>query len=240
MTTDKPCPTPTKMRYATLDTAERRGHFRSVQSSNNQVFTAYECACGWFHLSTSSADSFRCPEATTVEEMISLSVGDFQEVVLLDVKGRLPATMAAFLRDFRVVQRWRGELKMLSSELVSDMKRIPPNTERHRSIGQLATLTETRIREAYRLLMQLTGGSGAGVPGAPMVVDPVVAEHRARRKQLRRTAGEIAVERLVIAHAEEFQRIFREEADKIGLVLNPFPDRLTAQEAKDLGREDQN
>lgn len=230
------------MRYATLDTADRRAHFRSVQSDTGQTFTAYECACGWFHLSTSSADSFRCPDVDTVEEMAHLPVGDFQEVVLLDVKGRLPATMAGFLRDPHVVQRWRGELKMLSSELASDLKRIPPDTERHRSIGQLATLTETRIREAYRLLMQLTGGSGAGIP-APKITDPVLIEvrarRRARRKMLRSTAGEVAIERLVIAHAEEFQQIFREEADKIGLVLDPFPERLTAREAKDIGKEDQ-
>jgi hypothetical protein len=240
MTTDKPCPTPTKMRYATLETADRRARFRSVQSTTSETFTAYECACGWFHLSTSTNDSYKCPDVRDLEGMVSLPFGDLQEVVLLDVKGRLPATMAEFLRHPRMLQRWRAELKMLASELASDLKRVPPDTERHRSISRLTNLTESRTREAYRLLMEYTGGSGAGVPGIPRITDPVLIENRTRRKLLRRTAGEIAVERLVVAHAEEFQRIFREEADKIGLVLNPFPDRLTAREAKDLGREDQN
>ena len=101
------CPTPGKIRFATVETAQQRAEVRTRLGTEGKVYRPYPCECGWMHLTTGRGKknlTFTL-KVETSEDILKLSPIDFRFLVSCDVKGKLNETTSRLLRT-PLVNTW--------------------------------------------------------------------------------------------------------------------------------------
>lgn len=222
------CPTPTKMRYATKAAAEDAAA-RALTRTDTPL-RPYECPCTWWHLTSKPGEKTPEPDLTdqiTIERLVTIPDIDFREIVVADTRGEGPTEDRAALRHPRALNRWRdhlGELIRDIEQQLADRRTDPTLTTvdwRRRATAYRDALvtraTECRRRrsEAHVALMRRHDTKR---------LDRATAATRGMTPQeLRAEAGELAVNRLITAHRDEFERYLVDAYTTTGLQI---PDRF--------------
>jgi hypothetical protein len=216
------CPTPTKARYATQNaaiTAAARASF-----GLGTPLRPYECPCSWWHLTSKRADLIPNPASATevdIERLMSIPESDFREIVVADTRSEGAPGERAALRHPRILGRWKKTLGELVSDIEQQLRDRRHVTDwRKRALGHRDALI-VRVTECRRLRSEVhvelmrrgefrrRDAEAAAAAGATV-------------KELRANAGELAVDRLIAAHRDEFERYLTEEYKAFGLQI---PDR---------------
>ena len=226
------CPTPTKTRYATQGAAETAA--ARVSLSAGLPMRPYECPCTWWHLTKTPAEIIPEPASASqlaIERLNSIPDIDFREFVAADVRGEGAHDDRAALRHPRNLKRWQRQLGELIRDIEQQLRerrddKTPAGLEwRRRGLDYRERLTRratecrrrrsevhvemTRRQDFRRRDAEVALAAGASV------------------KELRARAGEIAVQRLIDAHGEEFARYCAEEFRALGLTV---PERIAKRE----------
>ncbi|MFG2220449.1 hypothetical protein ACGFN1_37575 [Streptomyces sp. NPDC048685] len=202
------CPTPDKGRCATQEAA--RGTAQRMRLRIGRLLTPYACVCGWWHLATTQpltlpADAEAAP--TDVGRLHGLKDAEFRALVTDEARGQAQTPDRLALRHPSTLARWQRMLTELHDDLTDQLaRRSEENTpgigdwrRRARRYGQ--ALTE-RAHECRALLAQLPRDTG-----------------QPTQKDLRRLAGEKAIDRLIAAHGTEFAGYLAQEYAELGADL---------------------
>lgn len=224
-----PCPTPTKSRYATTAAADQAA--RHVQIPVGTIMRAYECQCGWWHLTRSTsapAEPIPYEDLTPADgdEQLLAGVGHnlFADVVARDIHGRGPIEEALALRHPTNALRWKEALKAawIASEKQMAARRGDTSAQakewRARAEQYRAALRVRRL-EAKRRAHPFPRTQGQGLSPAERVVVERARASGASRREQRRIAGDVAVKLLIAAHEDEFYGLFAAECERLGLSL---------------------
>jgi hypothetical protein len=186
----------------------------------------YECVCTWWHLTKSPAEVIPAPadaDQLVLERLASIPDIDFREIVSADARGEGTPDERAALRHQRNLKRWQKQLGQLLSDAEQQLKerRSDKSLEGHdwrrRVTGYrdnlLLRATECRrLRAEVHVELMKRGDSRRRDA-------ETAAALGATAKELRGHAGELAVDRLITAHREEFQRYLTEEYRAFGLEI---------------------
>ena len=146
----------------------------------------------------------------------------FRSVVAADAKNRLDQPTAEALRDGRVLLRWQRMLKvlLLDAQVQLEEKRDDParGHEWRVKVRRWHASLVVRKAEVNRLIGEQPSAASA---------EEALAERRRRGE-----AGEAALQRLVDAHRDEFDRYLAEECLAAGVRLS-----RRAEQALKRGRE---
>lgn len=222
------CPTPTKARYATQGAAENAA-FRSAVRFDNPL-RPYECACTWWHLTSKPADTIPNPAHASqiaIERLVSIPDSDFREIVVADTRSQGDPDQRAALRHRRLLPRWRKHLGELTTDIGQQLGERRNDTTpegqhwRKRALSYHDSLT-IRLTECRRLRSEAHVELMARQDSRRLDAQAAAAAG-ATPQELRGRAGEAAVDRLIAAHREEFERYLVEEYQALGLQI---PDRF--------------
>ena len=222
------CPNPTKSRYATRAAAETAA--KRVALRIEAPLNPYECVCTWWHLTKNQPENL--PQAADapspiVERFMVIPDIDFREIVVADARSAGDPDERAALRHPRILKRWRQHLGQLMADVEQQLKErrgdksLEGHDWRKKATGHRDSLilrvTECqRLRaEAHEELMRRGDSRRRDAETA--------AAMGATAKELRAQAGELAVERLIKAHRDEFERYVTDEYEAFGLEI---PDRF--------------
>lgn len=221
------CPTPTKSRYATVTAADQAAHRTGL--TIGLPLRPYECACTWWHLTKSAAPEHATTQATpaAIQYLATLPDIDFREIVALEARGQGEAIHNAALRDAALLRRWRKNLGQLMGDVDQQLadrrheRSLAGHDWRKRAVTYRNTLT-LRTSECRRLLAELQEYM-ARTKQSRLVDAQIAAAAGTTASELRRHAGEVAIERLINAHGGEFSGYLAEALKELGLNV---PDRV--------------
>lgn len=222
------CPTPKKARYATRAGAENAA--RRVDLGAGMALNPYECACTWWHLTKGETEQLPDPATAAtadVQRLTAMPLIDFREVVADDACGKGDPGVRAALRHHANLPRWKKALGSLINDTNLQLRErrgdrsLAAHDWRKRVTGYRNGL-QLRLSEARRLTADAQ---------ADMVRNGTARRREAQAaalrgaslSELRAQAGEIAVDRLIKAHGDDFARMLAEEYAVLGLEL---PDRI--------------
>ncbi|MEU0940371.1 hypothetical protein [Embleya sp. NPDC005971] len=213
------CPTPDKARFATREGAESFAT-RKFLSLGIMLRPYGDCPCGWFHLTSRGSEELTPTEAELAREYARLGDLDrpaFNILVRDDALGRTSKATAAALRTPGLLERWRAALKELKTDVHAQIEHNrdndQPTSQDWRSrINHLQRRLTVRAAETKSLAIAF---STQGTPATSA-------------NPSRSTCGERAIERLIAAHRNEFDRLVHEELAAAGL---PIPQSLLRREA---------
>ncbi|MER6860771.1 hypothetical protein, partial [Streptomyces pilosus] len=201
-----------------------------VQIPVGTIMRAYECQCGWWHLTRSSTPAEPIPYEDLTpadgDEQLLAGVGHnlFADVVARDIHGRGPIEEALALRHPTNALRWKEALKAawIASEKQMAARRGDTSAQakewRARAEQYRAALRVRRL-EAKRRAHPYPRTQGQALsPAEQVAVERARAAGRPRREQ-RRIAGDVAVKLLIAAHEDEFYGLFAAECERLGLPL---------------------
>ncbi|MFJ6215098.1 hypothetical protein ACIQGZ_17440 [Streptomyces sp. NPDC092296] len=134
----------------------------------------------------------------------------FADLVVRDASHRAPRVLARALRDVSLSHRWIAAIKWAQRDLEGELRdcagrRDSDAAERRARVEALREVLAGRRREAAALI----AGRGSCVPV------PAAGSER----ELRRAAGELAVDRLIEAHRAEFTVLLVEEFERLGVAV---------------------
>ncbi|MFC8207882.1 hypothetical protein [[Kitasatospora] papulosa] len=237
------CPTPEKTgRYATREGAESAA--RRAQIGVGKHLYPYPCACTWWHLShTKTAAPLPNTPANPIDVTRLRTIPDitFRGIVAADATGKAPTPDRLALRHPHNHKRWARIL----SELITDIHQqrkdrkddqtLSAHDWRKRSTAYEAALqvlvAECRQLQSDAKVKALQDAEAAQADSEARAA--AEAEHKAKQaakaqqaaneriakasqKELRRLAGEAAINRLIDAHGPEWCQLLAEECDRIG------------------------
>ncbi|MFE9850263.1 hypothetical protein ACFYPN_15835 [Streptomyces sp. NPDC005576] len=223
-----PCPHPTKSRYATLEAATRAAH--RVTHQAGLPLRPYECPCTWWHLTkTPAAPVPNAADATLadIQRLASLPDIDFREVVAEDARGEGAPGDRAALRHHLNLTRWKRQLGQLQGDLNQQYgerkgdKSLATHDWRKRAAGYGDNLA-LRLSECRRLKAEAHADLLRKHAFRKHDAE-VAAAAGATVQEMRRHAGEIAIDRLIRAHQPEFRTYLAEAYAELGITL---PDRV--------------
>ncbi|WP_322501790.1 hypothetical protein TR631_33710 [Streptomyces rochei] len=220
------CPNPGKSRYATrlaADNAAQRVDLRA-----GLQLRAYECVCTWWHLTKDPAQELINPADASphvIERLVSIPDIDFREIVAADIRGAGDPDERAALRHRRNHRRWKEQLGELIADIETQLRDrraspIPTDPEWRRRATAYRDRLVLRLTECRRLRAEAHEEEMRRGDARRRDAERA-AEMGATPKKLRAEAGEIAVDRLVTAHREEFERYLVEEYQALGLTIPP-------------------
>lgn len=215
------CPTPGKSRYATSTAADQAAHRAGL--SLGIPLRAYECACSWWHITKSPAPEHANIQPTTaaIQYLAALPDIDFREIVALEARGQGEPVHNAALRDVALVRRWRKSLGQLMNDIDQQLadrrhdRSLSSHDWRKRAVTYRNTLT-LRTTECRRQLAELQEYM-ARTKQSRLMDAQIAAAAGTTAAELRRMAGEVAVERLINAHGQEFSGYLAEAFKELGL-----------------------
>lgn len=220
------CLTPKKSRFATLDAA--RNAIRHAQLTLNKTLHPYDtCPCGWIHL-TSKQRKAADPVIVVVEGE-ELDAGEelqlFAQITRLDVVGKASPQDAAWLRRRENLVKWSDSLKVFQVDIGSQLQaRAGDQSEKARAwrkrLGEVQVQLRMRRAEVKQLLIEKHTSRYARKGGEAPEVSEEFKKY-ASEKDLRRIAGERAIDRLIGAHRDEFTTYLSQEYRQLGLELIP-------------------
>lgn len=229
------CPTPTKSHYATRAAAEIAA--KRVDLRAGLQLSPYECVCTWWHLTKEQPEQLpRAADAPgpVVERLIAIPDIDFREIVAADVRGEGDPEERAALRHRRNHKRWQQLLGQLMADVEQQLKerRSDKSLEGHdwrkKAIGYRDSLT-IRVTECRRLRAEVHEELMRRGDSRRRDAETAAAMG-ATPKELRAHAGELAVDRLIKAHREEFNRYLAEEYRAFGLEIPERFQKWTRQQ----------
>lgn len=222
------CPNPTKKRYATRAAAENAATRAYLRFDTQQ--RPYECVCAWWHLTSKAGEELPTAEDAdrlAIERLASIPDIDFRDVAAADAGGEGDPGERAALRHPHNLKRWQKILGQLASDVERQLRErrgdqsLEGHDWRKRIVGYrdnlLLRASECRrLRSEAHLELMKRGDSRRrdAETAAAMGATP---------KELRMQAGELAVERLIREHRDEFNGYLREEYRAFGLEI---PDRF--------------
>lgn len=246
------CPTPDKSRYATREGAESAA--QRVQIPLGKLLNPYECDdCGWWHLTSRATKPVGPP--TSAEEIAVLDEARFEELVIREIRGQAYREEREALRQPALVRRWEAALKLFQIDMEGQFARrvgdlTPAAMDWRRRAAFLRTNAALRRAEARSIITAMER-ERAGPPSPPGLpgegsravlaakrdehLDAVVdndASTPSSQRDLRRRAGEAAIQRLIEAHYREFAAYLIEECGVLGAKV---PERVLRYERAALG-----
>jgi hypothetical protein len=244
------CPTPDKKRFATERAAD--DHARRRQIAIGQPLYPYPCACTWWHVSRNEptpALPTTPPDPIDVERLKTIPDIAFRGIVTEDATGKAALPDRLALRHPHNHRRWQRILGELLIDLGKQRKETQSDQSlsahdwRKRSESYEASLrvraaecqqlrsdvhVETlRQAEATRANKEAQATADAERKAKQEANARQAANERlanASKKELRRIAGEAAIQRLINAHGTEWCHLLAEECNRIGAEL---PARVT-------------
>ncbi|MEW2578397.1 hypothetical protein [Streptomyces syringium] len=229
------CPTPGKKRYATAEVAQAAAE-RSAISIGQQLHP-YQCPCGWLHLSKQDRAP-RDPSPETVALVAALGPEAFDDLVRRELRGRAHPEEAGALRRPEVATRWEAALCLIQIDLEGQFAaragdRSEASMDWRRRASWVRTTVAGRRKEARACRRDYRPGrapeeqaTAAQANASAKVrraehVDGIVeaSTSPAKDRELRRQAGEAAIDRLINAHGLEFSRYLAEECERVGATL---------------------
>ncbi|MBH1939250.1 hypothetical protein I5Q34_34185 [Streptomyces sp. AV19] len=206
--TAPPCPAPGKSRYATREAATSAAR---AQVAAGRILRPYQCPCGWWHLTKDDVEPAGPPAAETIAEITALDNDAFADLVRRDRRGIAHPHESEALRHPAVVRRWEEELTVLLVDLEAQfVQRAGDQSERTREWRGRAIWVRAELVKRRQEARALRKAANRERPRA--VLPPGAGE-----RELRRLAGETAVERLKAAHGPEFARYVAEECERLGV-----------------------
>jgi hypothetical protein len=244
------CPTPDKKRFATERAAADAGRRRQIAAG--QILNPYPCACTWWHISRSEPTPTlptTPPDPIDVERLKTIPDIAFRGIVADDATGKANLADRLALRHQVNLRRWQRILGELLIDLGKQRKETQADQSlsahdwRKRSESYEATL-RVRAAECQQLRSdaQVAALKNAEAAKANKEAQAAAdAERKAKQdaraqqaanerlakasqKELRRLAGEAAIQRLIDAHGTEWCQLLAEECDRVGAEL---PTRVT-------------
>lgn len=239
-----PCPTPGKSRFATVEAAESAAGKARVEG--RFLYPYDSCPCGWAHLTSQEPQVASEPDPEVTALVAALGEEAFAYLVRRESRGQAHPLEAAALRTDELVDRWltaltrirddvdaqlqehagdRGEaarewrLRATWTRATLDGRRKEAKRLRHEAGLRRAAAEREAKREAHRAQQQRAAAEREARRGD---VDYIRA-CRAHIKDLRRQAGEVAIQRLIDAHGREFSAYVAEECERLGVDV---PDRV--------------
>lgn len=231
------CPTPAKSRYATRAAAENAS--QRVDLRAGLQLHPYECACTWWHLTSQAPDiPPRAVDAPghVVERLIAIPDIDFREIVAADVRSDGDPEERAALRHTRNLKRWQRQLGQLIADVEQQLRdrRGDKSLEGHDWRKRVTSHRDNlllRATECRRLRAEAHAEMQRRHDYRRRDAEAAAAQG-ATAKELQRHAGELALQRLIAAHREEFNSYLREEYRALGLQIpDRFRDWTRSQEA---------
>ncbi|MFE9391658.1 hypothetical protein [Streptomyces sp. NPDC006784] len=220
-----PCPTPDKVRYATRAGAEQGAH-RARLHFDDTVYP-YACSCTWWHLSKNQPESTPSPEDASraaIERVAALPSIAFREIVANDAAGKGDRDERGALRAPVNLTRWRRALGELLHDVQEQLtssrwnKTLAAQDWRKRATGYQEQLLRRQVECKQLRADAHAVGVSSRVASRRRVVDAARLSG-APVKELRRLAGEMAVDRLIEAHRGEFDGLLAEEYAAVDLPL---------------------
>lgn len=213
MHTSTPCPTPDKGRCATQEAAQDAA--QRMRLRVGRLLIPYPCVCGWWHLAATPAQALPADataDPADVERLQTLGDAEFRALTTADAQGQAETPDRLALRHPSNLPRWERMLSELREDIDEQLAhRAQESTpgigdwrRRARRYGQ--ALTE-RAHECQTLLAQ-----------SPPTTAPITPQ-RPTQKELRRLAGEKAIDRLIADHGPEFARYLAQEYALLGVDL---------------------
>jgi hypothetical protein len=163
-------------------------------------------------MTAAPAVQFRAAKIQVADWIRTLPVDEFRAIVAQDVRGEADAEAAEALRHPSVLYQWLAALKWLLMDLNTlhaARRGFPEYDEWRRSAAGFQSKVIARRAEGRRLVQQ------AASEGAK--------EASRLERQRRGEIGELAIQRLIDAHQDEFTGYLLDEYTRAG--LEP-PDRV--------------
>jgi hypothetical protein len=208
------CPTPRKHRFATMEAALKEVEYAGF-ALNKQLYPYDTCQCGWIHLS-SKKDRTPKGVARTLEQLVNLDEEEFAKLVRDEVRGKIHAHEAKLLRSSDLLIRWAGALKIFQIDInaqlaVKSGQRDPDTIEWRGRLGAVQLRLSERRQEARLLCAKRYGRR---LPEQAVAVESDLSQDH--QPELRRVAGERAIDRLIQGHRKEFTQYLVEEFEAVG------------------------
>jgi hypothetical protein len=207
----KECPSPTKSRYATEETASRAARNILIRPGGLEL-KPYLCDCGWYHLTKTMNEAEQVPDLPPADEgdaawLLRMSDEEFAQIVKQDIHRTAPVHYSAALRHLAVVHRWeeflRLEAQKVNAQLAARAGRKDAATADWRArVAYFQTALKTRKDEARRLMNLIdsrTFQDPDKYANLPL--------ERLNQSELRAIAGERAIRQLMADHYAEFTRL---------------------------------
>lgn len=238
MSTDKTpaCPNPQKKRYATAEAAHSAAH--GVQIAITEPLHPYICVCTWWHLSRQAPDlvpTNAIPDPVDIARLETLSDTSFRDLVATEARGQLDMDTRIALRHTSLHLRWQRTLKELRADINQQLNNrrhdnsLLTHDWRKRAEGYRDSLTlrlqecrDLRAAEIEKTKTHRAALKASNNEETDRQLDTLgVPQHTS--KELRRQAGERAIQRLIDAHGTEFSAYLAEECAVLGA---PLPNRV--------------
>lgn len=240
------CRTPEKSRYATREAAESAA--RRARLGVGKHLSPYdECGCGWWHLTSGPVRPVEPPSG--IEEIAAMDDDAFEELTFREIRNRVHDVERDGLRSPVLVRRWEAALRAARTNLDGQFARHADQLDEaaedwRQRVAYLRTTAADRLAEAQQIITGVeprpaASGQPVGSKAARRALDD---EHldtvvgngpstHVGQKDLRRAAGEAAIDRLIDAHREEFGAYLIQECRRLGAIV---PDRVLRHHPAEL------
>lgn len=197
------CPTPKKSRFATEGAAQSAADQAWI-ALGKRLYPYDTCPCGWVHLTSKLK---RVKETPTLTGIAAFSDDAFAQVVRDDVRKIAHPDDSAALRHPENLERWRRFLYLfqldLEKQLAAKSGDKSDETAEWRRRAQIVRVSIAETRDECKALINQRRIENT--------------EKRKALKEQRHEAGERAIDRLIAAHREEFDRYLVEECELAGV-----------------------
>ncbi|MFD7093353.1 hypothetical protein [Streptomyces xanthophaeus] len=210
-----PCPTPNHPRYATPEAA------KIAATRTGLRLRTYDCVCTWWHLSLSARPQVPATaDPAHIQHLANLDDTAFREIVTLDARGEANPLHSAGLRDHINASRWCKTVGQLLHDIEEQLhkrrnERGPDSALWRKRAATYRGVLTLRRAESLRLRTEAVEARARVGQAASAV--------RTEAADLRRQAGEVAVDRLIAAHGTEFAQYLVEACRELGISA---PDRV--------------
>ncbi|MFE7614343.1 hypothetical protein [Streptomyces sp. NPDC057496] len=208
MQTPTSCPTPDKGRCATKEAAQAVA--QRMRLRIGRLLEPYPCPCGWWHLATTPSPALpvnAVADPADVARLQTLQDAEFRALVSADARGQAPSSDRLALRHPGTLARWQRMLTELHEDIKDQLA--------HRSEESTPGIGDWR-RRARRYGQALTERSHEC---RTLLAQAPPAQPQPTQKDLRRLAGEKAIDRLIAAHGPEFAGYLAQECAQLGAAL---------------------
>jgi hypothetical protein len=188
------CPQPTKRRFANRENAV----LASGEFGKSDLNT-YLCVCGWWHLTKKNSNGRASEEV--IQVLLDASDKEFASLVRAELSGNATPDEVAALRSDELVARWKRALDALLVESEEQLSSV---------LGRDDPFSKEWRRRRHRWAQQVTTRRKEVVPLLNSLYMRRTAERRAQGPRVPSPRNR-AINRLIEAHQEEFDRLVREE-----------------------------
>jgi hypothetical protein len=204
------CPTPDKIRYATVELAQQRAISRNHLNKDGKTYHPYSCDCGWIHLTTTRGKKniLETPHVSTPEDLLALTPVEFRFIVSCDVKNRLNPTTSEILRTPKVNVLWNAELRLLWMETIQEYAQARDKAHKQ---DILAFQRYIGLRRAEARNLRQRYAEERRLPPQKIPEEGGVAATFPTLTSRRRQAFRGAIHELINQHFEEFRGMYHEQ-----------------------------